>query len=130
MKQGSPSWECCRIYIKQWLLAKSARVSQITRANLARRVTFFSKMTFGEFWRVWQVRGKSLANFGEFGESQQNRLANVGEFGESEQNRLANVGESGESQHFLGFGLFLLAKFAKFAKFAKLQRMNLPCLKD
>ena len=43
------------------------------------RVSFFQK---------W-----SLANVGEFGESEQNRLANVGEFIESEQNRLGNVGE-------------------------------------
>jgi hypothetical protein len=53
-------------------------------------------MAFGEFRRVWQVLAKPLANFGEFGESEQNRLANVGKFGEPEQNRLANVGESGE----------------------------------
>ena len=75
---------------------KLARVLRITRANLARRVTFFSKMAFGKFRRVWRVLSKPLANFGEFGESEQNRLVNVGKFGESEQNRLANVGESGE----------------------------------
>ncbi len=62
---------------KQWLLVKLARVSQITRANLARRVTFFSKMAFGKFPRVWRVLPKPLANFGEFGESEQNRLANL-----------------------------------------------------
>ena len=52
------------------------RDSLITRANVLRRVTFFSKKKSGE--------------------SEQTSLANVGESGKSEQNRLANVGESGE----------------------------------
>ncbi len=43
------------IYIKQWLLAPNSRDSQITRANLARRVTFLSKMALGECWRVRPV---------------------------------------------------------------------------
>ena len=43
---------------KQWLLAPNLRDSRVTRANLARRVTFFSKMAFGECRRVWRVRAK------------------------------------------------------------------------
>ena len=87
---------------KQWLLANLTRVSRITRANLARRVTFFSKMAFGKFRRVWRVRAKLLANFGKFGESEQNRLANVSKFGESVQYGLANVGASAHDKigHF------------------------------
>ncbi len=50
------------VQTKQWLLSKLARVSQITRANLARRVKFFSNMTFGEFWRVWRVWAKCHVN--------------------------------------------------------------------
>ncbi len=99
-----------RLTIKHWPHAPNLWDSLNTRANFAKRVTFFSKMAFGECWRVWRVLP--------------NCLVNVSESGESLPNWLANVGESGESQHFLGFGQFLLAKFAK------LQRMNLPCLKD
>jgi hypothetical protein len=40
---------------KQWLLAPNSRESRITRANLAIRVTFFSKIAFGECGRVWRV---------------------------------------------------------------------------
>jgi hypothetical protein len=105
-----------RLTIKQWPLAPNLRDSLKTCANWAWRVTFFSKMAFGECQRVWRVLP--------------NCLANVGKSGESLPNWLANVSESGESQHFLGFGHFLLAKLAKFAKFTKLQRMNLPCFKD
>ncbi len=61
------------INVKQQLLVPNWRKSQITRANLARRVTFFSKMAFGdcrqvrrvlakqfgECWRVWRVLAKS-----------------------------------------------------------------------
>ncbi len=87
------------------------RDSLNTCANLARRVTFFSKMAFDKCRQVWRVLP--------------NCLVNVGKSGESLPNWLANVGESGESQHFLGFGHFLLAKFAKFAKFAKLQSLEI-----
>jgi hypothetical protein len=44
--------------IKQWPLAPNLREWQITRANVTRRVTFFSKMAFGEYRRVWRVLGK------------------------------------------------------------------------
>ncbi len=43
---------------KQWPLAPNLREWQITRANVARRVTFFSKMVFGECRQVWRVLGK------------------------------------------------------------------------
>jgi hypothetical protein len=43
------------ISIKQWPLAPNSPKWQITRANVSRRVTIFSKMAFGECGRVWQV---------------------------------------------------------------------------
>jgi hypothetical protein len=47
------------ILFKQWLLATNLRDSQITRANLARQVTFFSKLAFGKCRRVQaKVLGK------------------------------------------------------------------------
>ena len=54
---------------KQWPLAPNLREWQITRANVARRVTFFSKTAVGECWRVWRVLAKRLGECGEFGES-------------------------------------------------------------
>ncbi len=45
---------------KQWPLAPNSREWQITRANVSRRVTFFSKMAFGECRRVWRVRATRL----------------------------------------------------------------------
>jgi hypothetical protein len=47
-------------WIKQWPLAPNSRDSRVTRANLSRRVTFFSKMAFGECRRVWRVRATRL----------------------------------------------------------------------
>jgi hypothetical protein len=46
-----PIWEIT----KQWPLAPNLQKWQITRANVSRRVTFFSKMAFGECRRVWRV---------------------------------------------------------------------------
>jgi hypothetical protein len=46
------------VEIKQWPLAPNSREWRITRANVARRVTFFSKMAFGKCRRVWQVLSK------------------------------------------------------------------------
>jgi hypothetical protein len=43
---------------KQWPLAPNSREWRITRVNVARRVTFFSKMAFGECRRVWRVLSK------------------------------------------------------------------------
>jgi hypothetical protein len=45
---------------KQWPLAPNSRDSRVTRANLSRRVTFFSKTAFGECRRVWRVRATQL----------------------------------------------------------------------
>jgi hypothetical protein len=45
---------------KQWPLAPDSREWRITRANVSRRVTFFSKMAFGECPRVWRVRATRL----------------------------------------------------------------------
>ncbi len=84
------------VLIKQWPLAPNSREWRITRANVARRVTFFSKTAVGECWRVWRVLAKRLGECCEFGESMQHGLANVGESGESVHHGLANVGEFGE----------------------------------
>jgi hypothetical protein len=48
------------IFFKQWPLAPNSQEWQITRANVSRRVTFFSKMAFGECPRVWRVRATRL----------------------------------------------------------------------
>ncbi len=45
---------------KQWPLAPNSRDSHVTRANLSRGVTFFSKTAFGECCRVWRVRATRL----------------------------------------------------------------------
>ncbi len=55
--------------IKQWPLAPNSWDSLITHANLARRVTFFSKMAFGKcrrVWRVWQMTIFGECEFGEY----------------------------------------------------------------
>jgi hypothetical protein len=54
------------VQIKQWPLAPNSRDSLNTRANLARRVTFFSKMAFGECRRVCRV--PKISGKGHFGE--------------------------------------------------------------
>ncbi len=81
---GTLFWLLC----KQWPLAPNSREWRITRANVARRVTFFSKTAVGECWRVWRVIAKRLGECREFGESTQHGLANVGESGESVQHGL------------------------------------------
>jgi hypothetical protein len=50
--------EC--VFTEQWPLAPNSRDSLITRANVSRRVTFFSKMAFGECRLVWRVRAKQV----------------------------------------------------------------------
>jgi hypothetical protein len=76
-----PSKNC--VLFKNQPLAPNLRDSLITRANLARRVTFSQK---------WP-----LVNVGESGKSVLNGLVSVGESGESVLNGLASVGESGQS---------------------------------
>ncbi len=86
------------VITKQWPLAPNSREWQITRANVSRQVTFFSKMAFGKSVRKsGESAQHGLANVGEFGESAQHGSANVGESGEFAQHGMANVGESGES---------------------------------
>jgi hypothetical protein len=46
---------------KQWPLAPNSQKWRITRANVSRRVTFLSKMAFGECGRVW--RASQMATF-------------------------------------------------------------------
>ncbi len=48
------------IFSKQWLLVPNLRDSLITCANLARKVTFFQKLAFGECRQVWRVLAKRL----------------------------------------------------------------------
>jgi hypothetical protein len=54
--------------IKQWPLAPNLWDLLITHANLARRVTFFSKMAFGKCRRVWRVWKMTIFGECEFGE--------------------------------------------------------------
>jgi hypothetical protein len=46
---------------KQWPLAPNLRDSHITRANVSRRVTFFSKTCQSACRRVWRVRATRLS---------------------------------------------------------------------
>ena len=52
--------ETCWDFSKQWPLAPNSQDSLITHANVSRRVTFFSKIAFGECQRVWWVRAKQV----------------------------------------------------------------------
>ena len=52
--------KCLWVLSKQWPLAPNLWKWQITCANVSRRVTFFSKMAFGECRRVWRVPAKVL----------------------------------------------------------------------
>jgi hypothetical protein len=45
---------------KQWPLAPNLRDSLVTRANVSRRVTFFSKTRQSACSRVWRVRATRL----------------------------------------------------------------------
>ncbi len=87
---------------KQWPLAPNSPEWRITRANVSRRVTFFSKSPLANVGESGESGQSRLANVDECIESGQSRLANVDECIESDQNRLANVGESGEYLPSLG----------------------------
>jgi hypothetical protein len=65
-----------KVKTKQWPLAPNSRDSLITRVNVSRRVTFFSKMAFGEYRRVWRVRAKQV---GECRQVWRDRAKQVGE---------------------------------------------------
>ena len=105
-------WMCA--FPKQWPLAPNSQEWRITRANVARRVTFFSKMAFGECLRVWRVLGKwfgkcwrvwrvRVTRLGECWRVWRVRATRLGEcwrVWRVRATRLGNVGESGESaQH-------------------------------
>ncbi len=62
---------------KQWPLAPNSPNWRITRANVSRRVTFFSKVANVERERMYRVRGKWLANVGWMYRVRGNWLANV-----------------------------------------------------
>jgi hypothetical protein len=55
--------------IKQWPLAPNSPKWQITRANVSRQVTFFSKMANVECERMYRVRGNGWRMSGECIES-------------------------------------------------------------
>ncbi len=103
--------ECC-FNTKQWPLTPNSRDSLNTRANLARRVTFFSKMAFGECWRVWRVRAKQV---GECRQVWQVRANQVGEC-----RRVWRVRHISEKGHFGEYSnLPKMANFWRVLKFAK-----------
>ncbi len=79
-------------------MATRRRDSRVTRVNLARRVTFISKMAIGECRRVWRVLAKWLVNVGESGKPAQHGLANVGKSGEYSPSPLADVGASAHNK--------------------------------
>ncbi len=54
------TWTSLRVTFKQWQLTPNLGDSQITRANLARGVTFFSKMDCDECQQVLRVLAKRL----------------------------------------------------------------------
>jgi hypothetical protein len=85
------------IGIKQWPLAPNSQEWQITRANVARQVTFFSKMAFGKSQGVWRVRATWL------GECR--RVSHI-----SENGRFGEYSHSPKMVNFRG-----VLKFAKFA---------------
>jgi hypothetical protein len=69
----------------------NSRDPQITRANIARRGTFFSRMAFGKCWRVWRVRANQV------GESRRIWRVQAKQVGESRRVwrvRAKQVGES------------------------------------
>ena len=98
----------CELSFKQWPLAPNLQDSPNTRTNLARRVTFLSKMANVERERMYQVRGNGwqmsgkCIESGESGwrmsgeciESVENGWRMSGKCIESGQSRVANVGAS------------------------------------
>ena len=80
--------------IKQWPLAPNSPKWRITRANVSRGVTFFSKMANVERERMYRVRGNGWRMSGECIESGENGWRMSGECIESGQSRAANVGAS------------------------------------
>ncbi len=85
------------VLFKQWPLAPNSRDSRVTRANVSRRVTFFSKTRQRRVGESGESAQHGVASVGESGESAQHGSANVGESGESVRHVSANVGEFGES---------------------------------
>jgi hypothetical protein len=75
---------------KQWPLAPNLPEWRITRANVLRRVTFFSKKPFGECGRVWRVQAKKV---GECRRMYRVRPKQVGEFRRMYRVRPKQVGE-------------------------------------
>ncbi len=83
----------CKI-CKQWPLAPNSPKWRITRANVSRQVTFFSKMANVERERMYRVRGNGWRMSGECIESGENGWRMSGECIVSGQSRAANVGAS------------------------------------
>ncbi len=64
LKRCVVSWYL--ILFKEWSFVPNSRDSRGTHTNSARRVTFFSKMAFGECRRVWRVRATRLGECRQF----------------------------------------------------------------
>ena len=88
------------VQTKQWPLAPNSPKWRITRANVSRRVTFFSKMANVECEQMYRVRGNGWRMSGECIESGENGWRMLGECIESGQSRVANVGAS-KIGHFM-----------------------------
>ena len=82
------------VFTKQWPLAPNSPKWRITRANVYRLVTFFSKMANVECERMYRVRENGWRMSGECIESGENGWRMSGECIESGQSRVANVGAS------------------------------------
>jgi hypothetical protein len=88
------------VFPKQWPLAPNLPKWRITRANVSRQVTFFSKMANVECERMYRVRGNGWRMSGKCIESGENGWQMSGECIESGQSRVANVGAS-KIGHFM-----------------------------
>ena len=83
--------------------AKFARLAQYSR-EFSKASHIFSKMVFGECWRVWRVLAKLLANVSEFGESQNKSKKRI--FGE-----YSHSLNSQNSQHLPNCGKLIILYF-------------------
>ncbi len=83
-----------RIFSKQWPLAPNSPKWQITRANVSRRVTFFSKWPLANVSECIESRESGWRMSGECIKSGESGWQMSGECIESDQNRLAIVGAS------------------------------------
>ena len=76
------------VFSKQWPLAPNSPKWRITRANVSRRVTFFSKMANVEREQMYRVRGNGWQMSGECIESGENGWGMLGGQCRRKQDRL------------------------------------------